>query len=599
MSRERSSSQPSHFNGNDICERQISAVSTESKEDGPRWGNRRQFILSCIGYTVGLGNFWRFPWLVKEYGGGAFLIAYILFFVLVGVPVVYLELAVGRLMRTHTIQTWKKVSNYAAGIGMTSILVSFMICTYYIVVVAWCFLYFISSFQYPLPWSSCPMETSGNVSRMNIECNISDPVTYHWFRIKLDISESISEGWTLHGGVTISYVFIWVVLILSLYKGIESAGKVVYFTAIFPYVALVILLLRGFFLEGAIDVGLHHFITPKWSVLLEVDTWYNAVTQIIYSMGISLGVWVTYSSFCPPEQNILTDTLIISFADIGSSILGALVIFQILGFRATRKFEECMSVGSGKRLNKHGNHPSNRSQCSKEYFMGQASSGSGLAFIAFSESIIHLPGSPFFSVMFFLLLVALGTDSMFGMIEVIVSALRMNVRLRKMAKAIPLFLVCAPLFLIGFTMTTRAGSYVMDIILVYGTDFPLLIVAVCEVMALSYIYGVNKFTKKLEKTNKQKLQGFFKISWRIISPVIIICVVGLRIYTYISTQNVFTAWNGALGKTIEIPYTLWSTTMSILLCICALLPLPLGVIYGVREQYRIKCNSLELQEISV
>ncbi|XP_057303953.1 sodium-dependent neutral amino acid transporter B(0)AT2-like isoform X2 [Hydractinia symbiolongicarpus] len=491
MSRERSSSQPSHFNGNDICERQISAVSTESKEDGPRWGNRRQFILSCIGYTVGLGNFWRFPWLVKEYGGGAFLIAYILFFVLVGVPVVYLELAVGRLMRTHTIQTWKKVSNYAAGIGMTSILVSFMICTYYIVVVAWCFLYFISSFQYPLPWSSCPMETSGNVSRMNIECNISDPVTYHWFRIKLDISESISEGWTLHGGVTISYVFIWVVLILSLYKGIESAGKVVYFTAIFPYVALVILLLRGFFLEGAIDVGLHHFITPK------------------------------------------------------------------------------------------------------------ASSGSGLAFIAFSESIIHLPGSPFFSVMFFLLLVALGTDSMFGMIEVIVSALRMNVRLRKMAKAIPLFLVCAPLFLIGFTMTTRAGSYVMDIILVYGTDFPLLIVAVCEVMALSYIYGVNKFTKKLEKTNKQKLQGFFKISWRIISPVIIICVVGLRIYTYISTQNVFTAWNGALGKTIEIPYTLWSTTMSILLCICALLPLPLGVIYGVREQYRIKCNSLELQEISV
>lgn len=87
---------------------------------------------------------------------GTFLIAYILIYILVGIPLVYLELAVGRSIKTSMISSWGHLCKYLRGTGVVSVIICYITSSYYVVIISWCFFYFINSFQYPLPWRKCP-----------------------------------------------------------------------------------------------------------------------------------------------------------------------------------------------------------------------------------------------------------------------------------------------------------------------------------------------------------------------------------------------------------------------------------------------------------
>lgn len=122
--------------------------------DRGKWGGQLEFILTCVGYAVGLGNVWRFPYLCYRNGGGAFLIPYVLMLALVGLPIFFMELSFGQFASLGPIAIWK-ASPVLKGLGITMILVDLFVALYYNVIIAWCIYYVFASMTFDLPWKSC------------------------------------------------------------------------------------------------------------------------------------------------------------------------------------------------------------------------------------------------------------------------------------------------------------------------------------------------------------------------------------------------------------------------------------------------------------
>jgi solute carrier family 6 amino acid/orphan transporter-like 15/16/17/18/20 len=138
------------------------------------WDSKITFLLATIGYAVGLGNVWRFPYLAQKNGGGAFLVPYWLMLFIQGLPIFYLELAIGQRLRKGAIGVWNEVSPYLGGIGISSAIVSFIVALYYNTIIGWCLIYLFHSFENPLPWADCPVRLNPNMTYFyEKECNVS------------------------------------------------------------------------------------------------------------------------------------------------------------------------------------------------------------------------------------------------------------------------------------------------------------------------------------------------------------------------------------------------------------------------------------------
>lgn len=186
----------------------------------------------------------------------------------------------------------------------------------------------------------------------------------------------------------------WTLLFLTLWKGVASSGKVAYVTAIFPYIVLITLLVKGLTLPGAVE-GILFYITPEWSQLLNMKVWYAAVTQSFFSLSTGFGALITYASYNDFRHNSYRDALIISFTDTFTSLLAGFVIFSILGSLAHELGVPVKDV---------------------------VDSGPGLAFVSYPSALAKFDFLPqLFSVLFFLMLVTLGLGSATGLLTGIIT----------------------------------------------------------------------------------------------------------------------------------------------------------------------------------
>lgn len=125
-------------------------------------------------------------------------------------------------------------------------------------------------------------------------------------------------------------------------KGIASSGKVVYVTATFPYIVLIIFFFRGITLKGAFD-GLKHLFTPKWHTILDPVVWLEAGTQIFFSLGLAFGGLIAFSSYNPVNNNCYRDALMVSLTNCFTSMFAGIVVFSIIGFKATMIYDKCLA----------------------------------------------------------------------------------------------------------------------------------------------------------------------------------------------------------------------------------------------------------------
>lgn len=135
----------------------------------------------------------------------------------------------------------------------------------------------------------------------------------------------------------------WTIVFFIVMKGIQSSGKVVYFTSLFPYIVLTIFFIRGITLRGA-SAGLMHMYTPKVEKLAEPTVWLDAATQVFYSFGLAFGSLIAFGSYNTPKNNCVRDVLLVSVCNAITAIYASVVIFAILGFKATVNMDNCIEA---------------------------------------------------------------------------------------------------------------------------------------------------------------------------------------------------------------------------------------------------------------
>uniref|UniRef100_A0A671YH26 Transporter n=2 Tax=Sparus aurata TaxID=8175 RepID=A0A671YH26_SPAAU len=247
-----------------------------------KWASKLDFVLSVAGGFVGLGNVWRFPYLCYKNGGGAFLIPYTIFLFGGGLPVFFLEVALGQYTSEGGITCWAKLCPIFTGIGYASVVIVSLLNIYYIVILAWGLYYLFQCFQPELPWAKCkqPWNTEFCVEdtvRKNktlwLAANITNftsPVTEFWERNVLSISTGIEDIGPLKWDLALCLLAVWVICFFCIWKGVKSTGKVVYITATFPFVMLIVLLVRGVTLPGASE-GIKFYLYPNLTRLLALS----------------------------------------------------------------------------------------------------------------------------------------------------------------------------------------------------------------------------------------------------------------------------------------------------------------------------------------
>uniref|UniRef100_A0A667Z976 Transporter n=1 Tax=Myripristis murdjan TaxID=586833 RepID=A0A667Z976_9TELE len=573
------------------------------------WNSKVEYFLAQVGFSVGLGNVWRFPYLCHQNGGGAFLLLYVLLMLVVGIPLFFLELAAGQAIRQGSIGVWKSISPKLAGIGYSSCVVCFFVALYYNVILAWSLFYLGNSFQYPLPWEQCPAQGNRTVK----ECEDSSPTTYFWYRTALNITDSIDDTGSFNPYITCCLLAAWTIVCLGMFKGIKTSVKVMYFSSIFPYVVLLCFLIRGLLLDGAFE-GITHMFYPKLEIWGDMQVWRQAATQVFFALGLGFGSIIAYSSYNPKNNNCHRDAFTVSFINFLTSVLATLVVFAVLGFRAKGKVMECvvrcvsvkdrthyiLKLKSKAWFKDYSDKVSGTfTDCNIEKEMQKGVEGTGLAFIAFTEAMSQLPGSPFWSALFFLMLLNLGLSTMFGTMEGILAPLTDTFKTLARNKTKLTVFSCVIGFLIGLLFTQRCGNYFVTMFDDYSATLPLIIVVVFETFSVSWLYGADRFLDDIEAMLGWRPTVVYKYLWKY---VCLLAMLGLLLASMIRmfiNPPRYMAWDPKTASEVSLQYPGWALAVLSLLIIFAMLPVPLVFIHSIlKDRAKPESRDAEIGQYS-
>ncbi|VDM49797.1 unnamed protein product [Toxocara canis] len=429
------------------------------------WTTKVDFLLSVVGFAVDLANVWRFPYLCFKNGGGVFLIPYTLMVLLAGIPLFFMELSLGQYYKKGAITTWGRICPLFKGIGYSVILIAFYTDFFYNVIIAWALHFFFASFTTSLPWASCSndynsaacYEPSWNEGGSR-ECaappnssnehgiSAAEEYFYKYFlglhyagASNSSVSRSLTNLGPVNWEMALCLLIVYLICYFSLWKGIKMSGKVVWFTAIFPYVVLSVLFIRGITLPGA-EKGIEYYIRPNIEMLAVPSVWQDAATQVFFSLGPGFGVLMAYSSYNQFHNNVYFDALITSTINCATSFLSGFVIFSVLGY---------MSCKSGKPIQE------------------VAQEGPGLVFVVYPEALATMPGASIWSIIFFLMLLTLGLDSSFGGSEAIITALSDEFPMLKRRRETFVALLFSFYMVVGIAMCTKVMVILTSPIIVY------------------------------------------------------------------------------------------------------------------------------------
>jgi len=594
-------------------EKEMAEVEVEERGN---WTGKLDFLLSCLGYAVGLGNVWRFPYLCFKYGGGAFLIPYFIMLAVIGFPCFLLELNLGQYSANGPVTVYSHLAPMFKGLGFANFVSQLFVGLYYNMIIAWTIYYLFASFTSHLPWQDCTntfndqfcfsisefkncterRNTTANLVYINRTCSnepeflksIIDNKDY-WYKhkkekkneanetIKVDcyytnatwcdetegiqnsitipfdlpvgkrksssaqyLSKSVlqeassiepDEFGTPIWGLTLSLLAAWIVIFLCLIKGIKSSGKVVYVTATFPYLVLVVLLIRAVTLPGA-SKGISYYLVPELDKIADIRVWEKAAGQIFFSLSVAGGGLITLSSYNKFDNNLLRDTMVVCIGNCMTSFIAGFAIFSVLGFMAN---EIGLSVDQ------------------------VATDGTGLAFVAYPDLVTRLPLPTLWSILFFLMLFTLGLDSQFAIVETILTGiLDFEPRLRKW-KTIVVGAVCATGFIVGLPLACPGGSYLLDLLDNYAAVWPYLFIGFVELVIIAFVYGYNNYIDDLyEMTGARwlyKVKKFLAVFYCFVSPLVIfiILIVSWAKYTPLTKgEYTYPPWANGIGWIIAM-----------------------------------------------
>uniref|UniRef100_A0A8C7E748 Transporter n=1 Tax=Naja naja TaxID=35670 RepID=A0A8C7E748_NAJNA len=496
------------------------------------WGKKIDFLLSVVGFSVDLANVWRFPYLCYKNGGGAFLIPYSLFLIIAGMPLFYMELALGQYNREGAATVWK-ICPLFKGVGYAVILIALYVGFYYNVIIAWSLYYLFASFSIgELPWVHCndPWNTpnctdpkANNSVFFNVSSKLKNtPAAEFYERRVLQISRGIHEIGQPRWQLVLCLLVVVIILFFSLWKGVKTSGKVVWITATLPYVVLSVLLIHGLTLPGAYE-GIKAYLNIDFGRLREAQVWIDAATQIFYSLGAGFGVLIAFASYNEFHNNCYRDALMTSTINCVTSFISGFAIFSILGYMA---------------------------HIYKVSIKDVATEGAGLVFILYPEAISTLNGSTFWAIVFFIMLLSLGIDSSMGGMEAVITGLADDFQILKRNRKLFTLAVCISTFLLSLLCVSNGGIYILTLLDNYAAGTSILFAVLVEAIGVSWFYGVDRFSEDIQRMLGFKPGIYWRLCWKFVSPgfllfVILVSIINSKPLTY--DQYTFPTWANSVG----------------------------------------------------
>uniref|UniRef100_A0A672Z5N3 Transporter n=1 Tax=Sphaeramia orbicularis TaxID=375764 RepID=A0A672Z5N3_9TELE len=507
-----------------------------------QWANKREFLLAVVGEIIGLGNVWRFPYLCFKNGGGVFLVPYVLFLVTCGIPIFFLEVSMGQLTGQGGITCWRKICPLFEGLGYGSQVIMLYTVMYYIVILAWAFLYLFSSFTSELPWARC-----------NNTWNTGTPATQHFINLfvlfrrrVLGLSGGLEEvgsvRWDLAGCLLLS----WIVCYFCIWKGVKSSGKVVYFTATFPYVMMTALLIRGLTLPGAMD-GIWFYLSPDPTRLTDPQVWMDAGSQILFSYAVCTGCLASLGSYNKYDNNCYKDAFALCLLNSLTSFVAGFAIFSVLGFMSYELGVDISTV---------------------------AESGPGLAFIAYPRAVAMMPLPQLWAAFFFIMIIFLGLDSQFVYLEGLVTSISdmyPSFFFAGHRRKLLLLIICGLSLLIGLSMVTEGGLYVFQLFDYYAcSGIPLMVFAILETLCIGWIYGADHYYNNVADMIGYRPWPYMKYCWRFITPAV---STGILLFSLVN----FTPLR--YNNTYQYPW--WGYALGLFLAFSSVFMAPLWFLYSL------------------
>ena len=444
----------------------------------PLWKSKWLFILAAIGAAAGLGNLWRFPYMVYDNGGAAFIVAYLICLFIVVIPMLTVETALGQMERKDIVSILgDKAGWFGRFVAWMAVISIALVTGYYCVVIAWSadFLYNSPS----LAWGSDAQSFFFN----NVLHLHDDPLRFGNFSMP----------------IVIGLVFTYFAVYLSIFKGITSIGHVIKWTVPLPFILLTILFINSIFLPGSAD-GFRYLLIPEWGKLADIEIWKNAASQSFFSANVGMVITIIYAGYNPDKTNIALSAFLISIGNAAVSFLAGLAIFGTLGYTALAQGLPVTEV---------------------------VASGPTLAFVAFPNALYTLPfARGFFAFVFFLAVITLAIDSAFALVEIVATTIRNE--FRKMSARIPneifIGILCVIFFLWSLTFAGQNGLMILDTldhVLVSHVFFWFIIP---QIIIIGWLVPIDKLRLHINNVSRIEIGKWFNILVKFIVPVFLLVI---------------------------------------------------------------------------
>lgn len=440
-------------------------------DNRPQWGTRAGFIMAAVGSAVGLGNIWRFPAVAYENGGGAFFLPYLFAILTAGIPLLVLEFTLGHKYRGSAPLTYARLNKKFEWLGWWQVAISFVISTYYAVIIAWAMSF--AYFSFGEKWGK-------------------DPGAF-LFGDYLKLAEAPGQVGSIVPSVFIPLVLVWIIALGVLFKGvkkgIEAANKIFIPALVILFLVIVV---RAVTLDGA-ALGLDAFFKPNWSLIAEPKVWVAAYGQIFFSLSIGFAIMVTYSSYLPKKTDLTNNAFITAFANSGFELLAGIGVFAALGFMAKQQGVDVSEVVAG---------------------------GVGLAFVVFPQIISEFPAfNGLLGSIFFICLVLAGLTSLISIIETYVAGIQDKFKVsRNKAVAIGGGISAV----ISILFATQGGLYFLDAADYFINQFGIVVAGFAEVVIVAWVLREMKVLQQHANSMSDILLGaWWKVCLGVITPVVL------------------------------------------------------------------------------
>ena len=433
------------------------------------WGSNLSFILAMIGSAVGLGNIWRYPYVLYANGGGAFYIPYIVAILLMGIPFLILEYGVGYNFKSSFAKAIRKIDSKCEYLGWLLPVAVFMIMIYYSAILGWDGIYILLSFT--KGWGANPDTFFATTLLQSSESYLG---LLHFIPL---IAVAMLAGW----------VIIWFISHRDLEAGLGKVSKL-----LVPLLFIIMVGIVGFSLTlpGA-SIGLAELFNPDWSLLSDFGIWMAAFGQIVFSLSLGMSIAFTYASYTKDDADLITNTISIALANSLFENFAALGVFSILGF---------MSMQSGAPVSEI------------------VSQGTGLVFVVY-PAVFNVLGQWAYVLgpLFFLTVYLAGLTSILSTVEPLSFSIQNKFGITRSKTMTILIIVAAAMSMI---YATSYGGELLGVVDTFINQIALLFGVIVECIVFAWVFKAEKLVDFLNSKSKTiKLGKWWILIVKYILPI--------------------------------------------------------------------------------